>query len=83
MTGRLLEFPVRRPFSGVIEINGFCDSTRTFAPRHLPFKCEMNRASRASAMGLGCVRGTTLGLLFEVATGLVIYGLWQLWHVLR
>src|SRR6516162_3189029 len=61
MTGRLLEFPVRRPFSGVIEINGFCDSTRTFAPRHLPFKCEMNRASRASAMGLGCVRGTTLG----------------------
>ena len=83
MTFRVLELPVRRPFSGVIEIKGLCDSTRTFASEHIPSRFEMDAASRASAMGLGCVRGTTLALLFEAATVLAIYGLWQLWHLLR
>ena len=83
MTCRVLELPARRPSSGVIEIKGLCASTRTFAPGQLPSTCEMDAASRASAMGMGCVRGTTLALLFEAVTGLAIYGLWRVWHLLR
>jgi hypothetical protein len=39
--------------------------------------------SRASAAGLGCVRGTTMALGFEAVTALGIYAIWhilQLFH---
>jgi len=37
--------------------------------------------SMVAAEGLGCIRGTALALLFEAATGLVIYGIWQVIHL--
>lgn len=82
MTGRVLELPGREALSVMVD-REFCDSARTFAPESLPSNGEMNRASRASAMGLGCVRGTTLALLFEGALGLVAYGVWELCHLVR
>jgi hypothetical protein len=41
----------------------------------------MEAAYRAE--GIGCIRGTTLALLFEGAVGLVAYAAWELFHVLR
>lgn len=41
---------------------------------------DMEKALSASAAGLGCARGTTLALGFEVA---VVLGIYALWHVLR
>ena len=49
----------------------------------LPSKSTMQKASIASASGLGCVRGTTLALGFEAGLGLGIYALWQLWEFFR
>jgi len=34
--------------------------------------------SKASAAGLGCVRGTTLALGFEAVSALAIYAIWQI-----
>jgi hypothetical protein len=73
MTGRVMESPVRRPFAGVDEIGNGCNTT-------LPSTCELDWASSASAMGLGCARGTTFALVLEGAFGLLVYGLW---HLLR
>ncbi len=41
----------------------------------------MDAAYRAE--GIGCIRGTTLALLLEGAIGLIAYGVWVLFHVLR
>ena len=49
----------------------------------LPSRTEMDKASRASAAGLGCVRGTSFAFLFEAGAALVVYGICELWHVLR
>jgi hypothetical protein len=43
----------------------------------------MDKASRASAAGLGCVRGTTFALLFEAGAAILIYGICELRHLLR
>jgi len=73
MTGQVMELPVRRPFAGVDKIGEVCVATH-------PSMCELDRASRARARGLGCARGTTFALMFEGTLGLLAYGLW---HVLR
>jgi hypothetical protein len=49
----------------------------------LPSRAEMDMASRASAAGLGCVRGTSFAFLFEAGAGVLIYGVFELWHLLR
>jgi hypothetical protein len=73
---------VRRPHPAIIEITGFCDSSRTSTAEHLPSKCVIEMESKASAAGLGCVRGTTIALVFEAVAGLFIYGFWELCHLL-
>ena len=49
----------------------------------LPSTIEMDMASRASAVGLGCVRGTSFAFLFEAGAALLVYGICQLWHLFR
>jgi hypothetical protein len=49
----------------------------------IPSQTEMDMASRASAAGLGCVRGTSFAFLFEAGAGALIYGVFELWHLLR
>jgi hypothetical protein len=49
----------------------------------LPFRTDMDKASRSSTAGLGCVRGTSFALLFEAGAALLVYGIFQLWHLFR
>ena len=49
----------------------------------LPSRSEMDRASRASAAGLGCIRGTTFAFLFEAGAALLVYGICQLWQLFQ
>lgn len=46
-------------------------------------QAEVERCSELALNGLGCLRGTVFGLLLEVVAGLCLYGVWQLWHILR
>ena len=78
MAGRVFSSSDPRSIPGVIEISRFCDFSRTSAVKGLLFKSETTMESRASEMGLGCVRGTTLALTFEAAVALGIYALWHL-----
>ena len=41
----------------------------------------MDTASKASAAGLGCVRGTTLALAVEAAAGAMVYAMWVAIHL--
>jgi hypothetical protein len=43
----------------------------------------MDKASLTSAVGLGCIRGTGFAFLFEASAALLIYGIFQLWHLFR
>jgi hypothetical protein len=83
MAGRLLSpfkglfsLPERRRVPVVIEMN-------QHRPATLTSRAEMDKASRASAAGLGCIRGTSFAFLFEAGAALLIYGMFQLWHVFR
>ena len=78
MAGRVLSSATPGSAPGVIEISQFCEISSTSAAKGLPFKSEMTMESRASEMGLGCVRGTTIAIGFEAATALFIYTVWHL-----
>jgi hypothetical protein len=80
MTGRVSELPAGPAFSGRLHVTRFSTSTTTDV-LDVPSKTEMDAVYRAE--GIGCIRGTTLALLLEGAIGLVAYGVWVLYHVLR
>lgn len=73
--GRVLSFPHPGSRHCVNEISRYFDS-KTSVHKCPPSNTDMETASRASAAGLGCVRGTALMLAFEAATGLTIYAIW-------
>ena len=83
MTARVLSFPRAAPFRSAVEISSFCKISRTSATKPIPSKNDMEMAARASAVGLGCIRGAVVALTFEAAAGLVIYVVWQVLHLLR
>jgi len=83
MAGHVLPATQRGSFQDVIDISQYCDFARTSAQDALPSKSGIKMETRASAEGIGCVRGTALALLFEAAAGLFIYGIWQLCHIVR
>lgn len=33
--------------------------------------------------GLGCMRGVRSAFIFEMGAALLVYGVWQLWHIVR
>lgn len=78
MAGQVLSSATAGSIPGVVEISRFCDISSTTAAKGLPSKSEMTMESRASEMGLGCVRGTTLALGFEALTAICIYAVWHL-----
>lgn len=89
---RLFSLPERRRVPVVIEMNQHSGSARipvraTLASQseRVTFlsRTELDRASRASAAGLGCIRGTSFAFLFEAGAALVVYGICQLWHLFR
>jgi hypothetical protein len=90
MAGRLLS-PLVRLFSlpepgrvpVVIQMSQRRGSARIPVCAHLPSRSEMDLASRASAAGLGCIRGTTFAFLFEAGAALVIYAVCQLSRLFR
>jgi hypothetical protein len=49
----------------------------------LPFRIDMDKAPRSRAAALGCIRGTSFAFLFESVAALLVYGIWQLWHLFR
>lgn len=83
MAGHVLPSTQRGSFQGVIDISQYCDFANTPAREALPSKSGIEMEIRASAEGIGCVRGTALALLFEAAAGVFIYGIWQLCHIVR
>ena|SRR5579863_7274256 len=89
---RLSCLPERQRLPVVIEMSQVRGSSRIPAratlpswsePATLPSGAEMDRASRASAAGLGCIRGTGFAFLFEAGAALLVYGIFQLWHLFR
>jgi hypothetical protein len=80
---RLFSLPERRRVPVVIDMNQHGGSARIPARVTLPILTEMDRASRADAAGLGCIRGTSFAFLFEAGAALVVYGICQLWHLFR
>ena len=81
MTGRVSELPAGPAFSGRLHVTRFCTSTTSRVLEDVPSKSEMDAAYRDE--GIGCIRGTTFALLLEGAIGLIAYGVWELYHVLR
>ena len=86
--GRLFSLPERGRVPVVIQMSQHCGSARIPARPPLPFQnvpstIEMDMASRASAAGLGCVRGTSFAFLFEAGAALVVYGVCELWRLIR
>ncbi len=82
MAGRVLAQSERGVFPAVIESDRFCDFSTPSIRQHLPSQSETEMSTTAKAIGLGCVRGTTLALFFEAATAVGIYGIWRLIHLL-
>ena len=70
------------PASGaVIDISRYCGISTTPPEKRLRSNSEKEMGQSASEIGLGCVRGTTLALAFELVTVLAFYVVWQLCHL--
>jgi hypothetical protein len=80
MAGRVLSFPKTSSLTPALEIDPFCDISRTSTAKPLPSNGGTDMVSGARAEGLGCIRGIAFALVFEAATGLAIYGVWRLIH---
>jgi hypothetical protein len=80
VTGPFLISSERASRPGVVEFARVGIIPRASCYRVLASQRQTEMVSRASAAGLGCVRGTSLALGFEAATALVIYAMW---HILR
>jgi hypothetical protein len=89
---RLFSLPERGSAREAIQISQHRESARISACERLPARnerppylstTEMDSASRASAAGLGCVRGTSFALLIEAGAALLVYGILQVWHLFR
>ena len=85
--GRLFSLPERGRVPVVIQMSQHRGPTRIArAPlsfQNVPSTIEMDVASRASAVGLGCVRGTSFAFLFEAGTALLVYLIREFWHLFR
>lgn len=68
---------------GLILIPGYSLKAATAREEALSSESDMEEADRASAVGLGCVRGTMLLFLFEAAAALAIYFAWHLWRLIH
>jgi hypothetical protein len=80
MPGQILYLSRPVTVSGGAAATRFPSLSGTSASRGLPSKSNMETQSPASAAGLGCVRGTTLALMFEAVMAILIY---TAWHFLR
>jgi hypothetical protein len=61
--------------AGAMKVTTVCDDTMVIDPD--------GRLKKPVSDGLGCVRGIWFAILLEVGTGLLLYGVWQLWRTLR
>ncbi len=77
MSGRVLSFSELH--SAPIAIAGVGDAAQSIRDN----ECDLEMETGAGFIGLKCLRGTAFALAAEVATGVSIYGLWKLLHVLR
>lgn len=89
---RLFSLPERRQVPVVIQMSQRIGPARIPDRAPLPFPnarppvpciTGMDTAARASAAGLGCIRGTSFALLFEAVAALLVYGICHLWHLFR
>jgi len=44
---------------------------------------ETGSRSASNSEGIRCVRGSLLALALEAAMALCVYGIWEIWHILR
>jgi hypothetical protein len=68
---------------GLILIPSYSAKAAAAHEKALFSESDMEDADRASAVGLGCVRGTMLLFLFEAAAALAIYFVWHLWRLIH
>ena len=90
MAGRILAFPSSTNFNighGTREFSPILTTTTGHkTPSNLATDVEppgMDLAAKASAVGLGCVRGATLMLSFEAGAAAVIFAVWLILHQIR
>ncbi len=71
-------------YEGPIPIDMYAGSVaEKSAQQARPHPDMADRAALARARGLGCVRGITVMIVIEALTTLCLYGIWQLWHIIR
>jgi hypothetical protein len=83
MAGRVLSFSRTAPLPLGLENGPFCVISRTTSRKPVPSNSETEMESRASAVGLGCVRGTAFALTLEAGVGLIVYAIWLFLHVVH
>jgi len=90
MAARILSFPQPASFASDLPTARFSNILATTARHIAPSNratdekhFSMDTASKASAAGLGCVRGTTLALAAEAAAGAIVYAMWLVIHLAR
>lgn len=81
MTGRVLVFTQPEALPREFVPSPSRRSVRCYGCTDTKAECELE--SEFQARGLGCVRGSIFAVLFEAGAALLIYGLWQAWHLLR
>jgi hypothetical protein len=88
MAARILSFPQPASFASDLQAAPFSNilatTTKQITPSNRATDVElfaMDKASKASAAGLGCVRGTTLALAAEAAAGAIVFAMWLVIHL--
>jgi hypothetical protein len=55
-------------------------------PGWAPYKASEGRidcTSRAEVVPGSCLKGAVIAIMLESAAALVVYGAWQVWHLIR
>ncbi|MGA2048465.1 MAG: hypothetical protein ABSG96_12270 [Terracidiphilus sp.] len=54
-----------------------------YQPQYRSSIVEIDRASKQKVEEGSCAKGFMVAVAFEAAVGLGVFGIWQLWHLIR
>jgi hypothetical protein len=54
-----------------------------YQPQYRSSIVEIDRASQKKVEEGSCAKGFMVAVAFEAAVGLGVFGIWQLWHLIR
>ena len=80
----VFEFQPRAIQSADLPSNSFCVLGTVVSICESPAYLRMHGdADDSHPDGLGCARGLRSVFALEAVTALLVYGVWQLWHIIR